>query len=42
MVGGKYTYAEVPSGYWMKDAFGFTRNHYDRIGHFAQGSCPRW
>ncbi len=40
MVGGKYTYAEVPFGYWMKDAFGFARNHYDRIGHFAQGFIP--
>ena len=40
MVGGHYTYAEVPLGYWMKEAFGFTRNHYDRIGHFAQGFVP--
>ena len=40
MVGGHYTYAEVPLGYWMKDLFGFTRNHYDRIGHFAQGFVP--
>ena len=40
MVGGHYTYAEVPLGYWLKDAFGFTRNHYDRIGHFAQGFVP--
>ncbi len=40
MVGGKYTYAEVPLGYWMKDWFGFARNHYDRIGHFAQGFVP--
>jgi len=40
MVGGHYTYAEVPFGYWMKRAFGFTRNHYDRIGHFAQGFVP--
>src|SRR4029077_2826619 len=40
MVGGKYTYAEVPLGFWMKDVFGFTRNHYDRIGHFAQGFVP--
>jgi putative membrane protein len=37
MVGGHYTYAEVPLGFWMKDAFGFARNHYDRIGHLAQG-----
>jgi putative membrane protein len=40
MVGGKYTYAEVPFGFWMKETFGFARNHYDRIGHFAQGFIP--
>ena len=40
MVGGHYTYAEVPFGFWMRDAFGFSRNHYDRIGHFAQGFVP--
>jgi putative membrane protein len=40
MLGGHYTYAKVPLGFWMQDAFGFTRNHYDRIGHFAQGFVP--
>jgi putative membrane protein len=40
MLGGKYTYAEVPFGFWMQEWFGFTRNHYDRIGHFAQGFVP--
>ena len=40
MIGGHWTYAEVPLGYWMKDLFGFARNHYDRIGHFAQGFVP--
>ena len=40
MVGGKYTYAEVPIGFWLQDTFGFARNHYDRIGHFAQGFIP--
>lgn len=40
MLGGHYTYARVPLGFWMEDAFGFTRNHYDRIGHFAQGFIP--
>jgi putative membrane protein len=40
MVGGKYTYAEVPLGFWMRDAFGLARNDYDRIGHFAQGFVP--
>jgi len=40
MVGGHWTYAETPLGFWMKDAFGFARNHYDRIGHLAQGFIP--
>ncbi len=40
MVGGKYTYALVPLGEWMKGWFGFARNDYDRIGHFAQGFVP--
>ena len=40
MVGGRYTYAEVPLGFWMQDAFGFARNHYDRIGHLMQGFVP--
>ncbi|HVR39017.1 MAG TPA: DUF2238 domain-containing protein [Thermoanaerobaculia bacterium] len=40
MIGGHYTYAEVPFGFWMRDAFGFARNHYDRIGHFTQGFVP--
>ena len=40
MVGGHYTYAKVPLGFWMEQWFGFTRNHYDRIGHFAQGFVP--
>jgi len=40
MLGGHYTYAEVPLGYWMEDWFNFTRNNYDKIGHFAQGFVP--
>ena len=40
MVGGHYTYAQVPLGFWMENAFGFARNDYDRIGHFAQGFIP--
>jgi putative membrane protein len=40
MVGGHYTYAEVPLGFWVRDLFGFARNHYDRLGHFAQGFVP--
>lgn len=39
-LGAKYTYAEVPLGFWMRDWFGFTRNNYDRIGHFIQGFTP--
>jgi putative membrane protein len=39
-VGSIYTYAEVPLGFWMQDWFGFTRNNYDKIGHFAQGFIP--
>lgn len=40
MVGGHYTYAEVPLFDWIRDAFGLARNHYDRVGHFAQGFVP--
>ncbi len=40
MLGGHYTYAEVPLGFWMEGWFGFMRNNYDRIGHFAQGFVP--
>jgi putative membrane protein len=40
MLGGHYTYAKVPLGFWMEEWFGFARNHYDRIGHFAQGFVP--
>jgi putative membrane protein len=40
MVGGHYTYAEVPLGFWMKRTFHLGRNDYDRIGHFAQGFVP--
>ena len=36
-VGAHYTYAEVPLGYWMKDWFGFQRNHFDRLVHFSFG-----
>lgn len=35
--GAMYTYAENPFGYWLKDFFGFERNHYDRIVHFSFG-----
>jgi putative membrane protein len=40
MIGGHYTYAEVPLGFWVRDALGLARNHYDRLGHFAQGFVP--
>ncbi len=40
IVGGHYTYARVPLGFWVQDVFGLTRNHYDRLGHFAQGFVP--
>lgn len=40
MVGGYYTYAKVPLGDWVKDWLGLARNHYDRLGHFAQGFIP--
>lgn len=39
-LGGHYTYAKVPPGDWVRDAFGLARNHYDRLGHFAQGFIP--
>jgi putative membrane protein len=40
MYGGHYTYALAPLGDWMREVFGFTRNHYDRIGHLMQGFGP--
>jgi len=40
MVGGRYTYAEVPLFNWIRDAFHQARNNYDRVGHFAQGFVP--
>jgi putative membrane protein len=40
MVGGHYSYARVPLGFWLQDVFDFSRNHYDRIGHLAQGFIP--
>jgi putative membrane protein len=40
MVGGHYTYARVPAGFWVQEWFDFSRNHYDRLGHLAQGFIP--
>ncbi len=39
-VGGHYTYAEVPLGFWFRDLLGLARNHYDRLGHLMQGFVP--
>lgn len=39
-VGGHWTYAKVPMGNWVKEWFGLARNHYDRLGHIAQGFIP--
>jgi putative membrane protein len=38
--GGAYTYALTPLGLWVQDVFDLARNHYDRVGHFAQGFIP--
>jgi len=40
MIGGHWTYAEVPIGNWARDTFHLARNHYDRLGHLAQGFIP--
>jgi len=40
MVGGHYTYAEVPLFDWLSQQFDWHRNHYDKVGHFAQGFVP--
>ena len=40
MVGGHYTYAEVPLFDWLKEVFDMQRNNYDKVGHFAQGFIP--
>lgn len=40
MVGGHYTYAEVPVGDWLRELTGGTRNNYDKLGHLAQGLVP--
>ena len=40
MIGGHYTYAEVPLGDWISEFFDQTRNNYDKLGHFAQGFVP--
>jgi len=40
MIGGHYTYAEVPLFNWLKETFDLSRNYYDRVGHFMQGFGP--
>ncbi len=40
VTGGHYTYARVPLGEWARGWFGWTRNNYDKLGHFAQGFVP--
>ncbi len=40
LAGAHWTYAEVPIGFSVQNTFGFTRNHFDRVGHFFQGLVP--
>lgn len=40
MIGGHYTYAEMPLFNWLRDGLELSRNHYDRVGHVAQGFFP--
>ncbi|MES2012242.1 MAG: DUF2238 domain-containing protein [Pseudomonadota bacterium] len=40
LIGGHYTYAEVPLFNWLREVFDLSRNYYDRVGHFAQGFVP--
>jgi putative membrane protein len=40
ILGGAYTYARVPLGFWMQEALALDRNPYDKIGHFMQGFVP--
>lgn len=40
ILGAHYSYARVPLGFWVQDLFDLSRNHYDRLGHFAQGFFP--
>jgi len=40
VIGGHYTYAEMPLFNWIRDTFDLSRNYYDRVGHFAQGFIP--
>lgn len=40
MLGGHWTYAEMPLFSWLRDEYGLARNYYDRVGHLMQGFVP--
>lgn len=40
LLGAHFSYARVPVGFWVQDLFDLSRNHYDRLGHIAQGFVP--
>lgn len=40
ILGGAYTYARVPAGFWVQELFDLGRNPYDKLGHFIQGVTP--
>lgn len=40
VLGGAYTYARVPPGFWVQDLLSLSRNPYDKLGHFMQGFVP--
>lgn len=40
IMGGTYSYARVPAGFWVQDLFELSRNPYDKLGHFIQGVTP--
>lgn len=40
ILGGAYTYARVPAGFWVQELFDLSRNPYDKLGHFVQGFVP--
>ena len=42
LLGGYYTYARVPVGFWVQDLFDLGRNHYDRLGTWCRASCRPW
>lgn len=40
ILGGHWTYAEMPLFNWLRDEYGLARNYYDRVGHLMQGAVP--